>query len=141
MTDYTLTEDTNPNREDIYVLTRGLIENAKKKSPHTTPTQGFAFFVRDKNNKVVAGVNGYTFYGCSYVDQLWVDESLRGKGYGTELMLRAEKLGKERGCVFAAVNTMDWEGLDFYKKLGYEVEFERHGFLKDSVFYFLRKKI
>jgi ribosomal protein S18 acetylase RimI-like enzyme len=41
---------------------------------------------------------------------------------------------------FSTVNTMDWEALDFYKKLGYEVEFERHGFLKDSIFYFLRKE-
>lgn len=54
-------------------------------------------------------------------------------------MLAAEKFGKENGCTFAAVNTMDWEALDFYKTLGYEVEFERHGFQKDSIFYFLRK--
>lgn len=141
MMDYIFAEDSNPSSDDLYVLTRGLIENAKKKTPHATSTQGFAFFVRDKNNNIVAGVNGYTFYGCVYVDQLWVDDTLRGKGYGTELMQKAEKLGKERGCVFAAVNTMDWEGLDFYNKLGYEVEFERHGFLMDSVFYFLRKKI
>ena len=36
---------------------------------------------------------------------------------------------------------MDWEALDFYKKLGYYVEFERHGYLKESVFYFLRKDL
>lgn len=141
MTEYTLAEDPNPTRDDLYVLTRGLIDNAKQKTTHATSTQGLAFFVRDQNQKIVAGVNGYTFYGCVYVDQLWVDAALRGKGYGKQLMLAAEKLGKERGCLFAAVNTMDWEGLDFYKKLGYEVEFERHGFLQGSVFYFLRKKI
>ncbi len=69
-----------------------------------------------------------------------MEKSLRGNGYGSQLMMAAEKFGKENGCTFAAVNTMDWEALYFYKKLGYEVEFERHGFLKDSVFYFLRKK-
>lgn len=35
---------------------------------------------------------------------------------------------------------MDWEALGFYQKLGFIIEFERRGFLKDSVFYFLRKK-
>jgi hypothetical protein len=37
--------------------------------------------------------------------------------------------------------TFEWEALDFYKKLGYYVEFARHGFDKDSVFYFLRKDL
>lgn len=141
MTKYNLIEEPTPTREDIYILTRGLIENAKEKTVHTTSTQGFAFFVRNEQNKIVGGVNGYTFYGCIYVDQLWVDESLRGQGFGTKLMLATEELGKKRGCVFATVNTMDWEGLDFYKKLGYKVEFERHGFLHGSIFYFLRKSI
>ena len=54
-------------------------------------------------------------------------------------MLEAEKFGRSKGCNFAAVNTMNWEALEFYKKLGYHIEFERHGFFKDSIFYFLRK--
>ena len=54
-------------------------------------------------------------------------------------MQAAEKLAQEKGCISAAVNTMDWEALDFYKKLGYRVEFERHGLAKDSICYFLRK--
>ena len=99
----------------------------------------FAFFIRDENNKICGGCNGDILYGCLYISTLWVERSLRGKGYGTELMLSAEKLGKEKGCLFSAVNTMDWEALGFYQKLGYQIEFERHGFLKDSVFYFLRK--
>ena len=36
---------------------------------------------------------------------------------------------------------MDWEALAFYQKLGYEIEFERHGFAKNSIFYFLRKPL
>ena len=80
-------------------------------------------------------------YGSLFVGQLWVTEALRGKGYGTQLMKEAENLARERKCNFMAVNTMDWEALDFYKKLGFHVEFERHGFDKDSVFYFLRKDL
>ena len=76
----------------------------------------------------MGGCNGMIYYGCLYVDQLWVDESLRGQGYGTQLMQVAETLGKTRGCLFATVNTMDWEGLEFYKKLGYQIEFTRRGF-------------
>jgi ribosomal protein S18 acetylase RimI-like enzyme len=68
-----------------------------------------------------------------------VAEKLRYKGYGTQLMLLAENLAKEKGCTFSTVNTMDWEALNFYKKLGYHVELERKGYCKNSIFYFLRK--
>ena len=80
-------------------------------------------------------------YGCLYIDQLWLKESLRHQGYGTELVKQAEQFGKKHHCVFAAVNTMDWEALAFYKKLGYAIEFERHGFFHNSVFYYLRKNL
>ena len=35
---------------------------------------------------------------------------------------------------------MDWEALDFYKNLGYDVEFVREGFEKESKMYLLQKK-
>lgn len=137
---YNINHEPNPTQDDLYVLRQGLIENATQKKDQG-PTESFAFFIRDDHNQIMGGANGYTFYGCVYVDQLWVDEALRGQGYGAKLMQAAEDLGRERGCTFAAVNTMDWEGLAFYQKLGYHVEFERHGFVKESIFYFLRKNL
>ncbi len=56
-------------------------------------------------------------------------------------LCEAEKLGIEHQCVSAAVNTGDWEALDFYKKLGFRVELERRGLAKNSIFYFLRKDL
>jgi len=38
-------------------------------------------------------------------------------------------------------HVQSWEALDFYKKLGFYIEFERKGFDKDSIFYFLRKNL
>jgi ribosomal protein S18 acetylase RimI-like enzyme len=101
----------------------------------------FAFFIRDESGKVIGGCGGDNMYGGLYVGQLWVAESLRGQGYGTQLMQKAETLAKESKCNFIAVNTFDWEALDFYKNLGFYVEFERKGFDKNSVFYFLRKDL
>ena len=124
----------------MQVLGNGIMEYAKQRKGHG-PIEFFAFFIRDESNKIHGGCNGDNLYGCLYIGQLWVEEALRGIGHGRQLMLAAEKFGKEQGCTFAAVNTMDWEALDFYKKLGYEIEFERRGFLKDSIFYFLRKEL
>ncbi|MCZ4738781.1 GNAT family N-acetyltransferase, partial [Legionella pneumophila] len=100
----------------------------------------FACFIRDADNSIVGGCSGGTLYGGLHVDNLWVSESIRHQGWGTKLMQAALRYGNEKGCAFATVNTMDWEAIGFYKKLGFELEFERHGFQKNSIFYFLRKE-
>lgn len=135
---YKISFEIDPNPQDVQILGNGIMEYAKDKKGHG-PIEFFGFFIRDENNHIVGGCNGDILYGCLYVGQLWVSEKLRGKKYGTRLMEAAEKYGKEKGCTFAAVNTMDWEALGFYKKLGFQIEFERHGFKKNSIFYFLRK--
>ncbi len=135
---YLINFEAHPAHEDITILGDGISEYAKQQRNHP-PIEPFAFFIRDDSNRVLGGCNGNIGYGWAYIDQLWVEESLRGKGYGTALMLAAENLAKQKNCVATAVNTMDWEALEFYKKLGYRVEFERHGLLKNSIYYFLRK--
>lgn len=139
-TKYSIKREKNPHHDDVQVLGAGIMDYATQKKGHN-PIEFYAFFIRDENNAIRGGCSCCDLYGCLYVDELWLEESLRGKGYGTQLMMAAEKLGKELGCTFAAVNTMDWEALAFYKKLGYEIEFKRRGFLKNSIFYFLRKDI
>jgi ribosomal protein S18 acetylase RimI-like enzyme len=135
---YQISYEPNPKSEDIQLLNDGISDEAKKKKK-MKPLGFFGFFIRDENKKIIGGCNTCNLYGCLYIDQLWLDESLRGKGYGRQLMQKAEDHAKESGCHFMAVNTFDWEALDFYKKLGFYVEFERKGFDKNSVFYFLRK--
>jgi ribosomal protein S18 acetylase RimI-like enzyme len=135
-----LTLEENPSQQDIQILVDGISAHAKQ-IRGLEPIQSHAIWIRDQDNMIHGGCSFCNFYGCLYIDNLWVEESLRGKGYGTKLMMSAEKFGKEHGCHFATVNTMDWEALDFYKKLGFQVEFARRGFLKESVFYFLRKEL
>lgn len=130
--------ESKPTSEQMQILYDGLAAHAKLMKG-LDPIQSFAYFIKDSNGHIKGGCNGCLFFGCLYVDTLWVDKELRGKKYGTQLMSLAEQFGRKNTATFATVNTMDWEALDFYKKLGYHVEFERHGFVKDSIFYFLRK--
>lgn len=137
---YKIDFESNPTAEDTQILSDGIFSEAKKKKD-LNPVTYFAFFVRDAAGKIVGGCNGDILYGQLYVSQLWVDEKLRGQGYGTKLMELAEEYAKKNGVRFMSVNTMNFEAPTFYKKLGYYVEFERHGFDKDSIFYFLRKDL
>lgn len=135
---YQLSFESNPNQEDIQVLGNAIMKQATQKKGFN-PLDFFSFFIRNADNTIVGGCNGCALYGCLYIDQLWVSDLLRKQGWGAALIEAALQYGKENGCTFATVNTFDWEALGFYQKLGFKIEFERHGFLKDSVFYFLRK--
>ncbi len=136
---YKIIYTPDPSPEDINFLNKGIAAYASQQKGHD-PLEFFGFFIRDVDNKLQGGCNCTILYGCLHIDSLYVEETLRKQGYGTKLMQAAEKLGKERGCMFSTVNTMDWEALEFYKKLGYSVEFARQGYAKDSTFYFLRKE-
>lgn len=90
--------------------------------------QEVAFFVKDEDENVVAGVKGsYTSYGWLWVDLLFVSESLRGKGYGSKLMNLIETEARDNGCEHAYLNSFSFQGASFYQQIGYEI----YGELKD----------
>ena len=127
-----------PDRVDIDVLGRGLDAALPQ---GIAPVEPFGFFIRDDSGSVVAGAYGYTLFGSIYTDMLWVAPHLRAGGYGTQLMHSVERLGRDKACTFATVTTFSFQALPFYQKLGYHVEFERHGYTKSSTHYFLRKAL
>ena len=129
-----------PIKEDEQVLFEGINDEAvlKKKMNRIN---SFGIFIKDIQGFVLGGLNGVTYYGCLYIDMLWLKDELRYQGFGKKLMIEAEKIGLEHQCLFATVNTMDWEALEFYQKIDYEIEFVREGYVKESKMYMLRKKL
>lgn len=106
-----------------------------------SPIRPFSIFIKDTKEQVLGGTSGTLFYGSLYVDSLWVDKTLRHQGWGKKLMYEAEKIGREHGALFVTLNTMDWEALPFYQRLGYSIEFTRKGYEKDSKMFMLRKNL
>lgn len=131
--------DTIP-KEYEDVLYHGISEGASqaKGLPHIRP---FSIFIKDQTGNVLGGVSWMLFYGSLYVDSLWMDKRLRHQRWGTKLMQEAEQIGRKYGAKFITLNTMDWEALPFYQKLGYSVEFIREGYDKESKMYLLRKNL
>jgi GNAT superfamily N-acetyltransferase len=66
--------------------------------------------------------NYSTFLGRPglYVEDLFVDEIYRRRGYGRELLLHVARLAHERGCGRLEWSVLDWNepAISFYKKLG-----------------------
>lgn len=138
--DYYLERQEEPIPEDEQVLFEGISDDAAKKKGMER-IKSFRIYIKNSNQSVLGGASGVTYYGCLYVDMLWVETSIRNRGFGKKIMEEAEKIARERKCTFATLNTMDWEALPFYQKLGYHIEFVREGYEKASKMYMLRKEL
>ncbi len=139
MIDITFTN--KPSKKDIEALTAGLAEYAKEKKDVILDVKPFGFFYKNPEEKVLAGCNGVIFYNSMFIDQLFVDPVLRHQGIGTLLVQKAESLAKTYLCSMITVNTMDWEALPFYQKLGFTIDFKRNGYANHSAMYFLKKNL
>jgi GNAT superfamily N-acetyltransferase len=136
----TLTLDTNGTPEDAQVVRQGLsaFNAAHAGDDHY---QRIVFIVRDDAGAIRGGLLGGTYWGWLSVDILWLDESLRGQGWGTRLMALAEDEARQRGCHSAHLDTMDWQALDFYLKLGYSVWGQLDDLPTGHTRYFLKKSL
>jgi len=110
MTTYTFTVEEAPRSEEVRVLSQGL-------TAHALPyTQGPGFqplgvFLRDESGTLVGGVWGQVNWHWVHIVLVWVAEHLRGAGYGRQLMAAMEHAAKERGCLFAHLNTFSGDVL------------------------------
>ena len=127
------------SQEKSKILLDGLNANSKEKRD-LDPIDLFGFYVKD-GNKIIGGIQGIVMYGSVWIQLLWLSKNIRNKGYGKKMMQEVENFTKEKKCKMILVETFDFEALDFYKKLGFKVDFKREGFFKNCIFYYLRKII
>lgn len=99
-----------------------------------------AVLVRDQDSdETVGGFWGQCLYDWLFVELLFVPESLRGRGLGTELMKTAERLARERACVGIWLDTFSFQAPEFYRSLGYEVFGQLPDHPRGATRYFMRK--
>ena len=138
MASYTISMDDQRSEADIHLLIRNLVSYNDTQAVKEN-WQRLAIFIRDERGKMVGGLYGYTHWGWLFISHLWMAEALRGQGYGTELVARAEHEAVRRGCRQAYLDTFDFQALGFYQKRGYEVFGLLEGFLTGHQRYFLQK--
>lgn len=69
--------------------------------------------------EVLAGLYGWTWGRCGFIDLLWVDEQYRGRGLGDRVMDAAEAEMAARGCVQVVVSSHSFQAPGFYARRGY----------------------
>ena len=87
--------------------------------------QKFSFTLVTKSGEAFGVLNAYTVFAEVYIDDLWVDVSSRGRGYGRKLMRALEDKFRNRGFNNINLVTSAFQAPGFYEKCGYEAEFAR----------------
>ena len=80
-----------------------------------------AFFLKEENGEVLGGLLGDIWGAWLHVRALAVAAPARGRGFGRELMKRAELYALECGCTDAFLDTFSFQARPFYEKLAYRV--------------------
>jgi GNAT superfamily N-acetyltransferase len=83
--------------------------------------QPMAISLRKTDGAIVGGVYGATMWSWLMIDGLWVEESWRGRGLGSQLLLRSEAIAMARGCRGSWLGTFDFQARKFYEQHGYAV--------------------
>lgn len=85
----------------------------------------FAIVLREKNGNIIGALTAYTAFAEICVDDLWIDKSYRGQGYGRQLLEVLENQFKGKGFNNINLVTNAFQAPLFYKKCGFTVELIR----------------
>lgn len=130
--------DDLPEAEDVSVLEQGVREfNRRIAGP--SRNKPLAVFLRDAEGQLLGGVAGRTVYGSFLIHVMWIAPALRRQGLGRRLLEQAELSARSRGCTSAQVDTLSFQGLDFYQRLGFTVVGKVDDFPTGHSRYFLVK--
>ena len=85
---YILNLETEPKASDINAITLGLMAY---NDLHATSTPKYVIItLRDGEQKIVGGLVGLAYLDWLHVQALWLQEELRGHGYGSSMLAKAE---------------------------------------------------
>jgi GNAT superfamily N-acetyltransferase len=101
-----------------------------------------ATFLREDDATIRGGVWGAVWAGWLHVGILWVDEPLRGQGWGRRLLTAVEEDARHRGIGYVHLDTFSFQaGPEFYRHLGYTVFGELPDHPPGHTHYFLVKRL
>ncbi|HKS55399.1 MAG TPA: GNAT family N-acetyltransferase [Steroidobacteraceae bacterium] len=82
--------------------------------------ESFTAIRESESRGIEAGISGYTWCGCCYISYLWVAETARGRGIGTELLKAVEQHARAKSCRVMFVATHSFQAPQFYTRMGFE---------------------
>ena len=98
-------------------------------------------FVAEDEGKILGVITGRAYYNEVHIGDLIVSSDCRKSGIGSKLVRAVEDAYKGKGYDKITLTTFGFQAPEFYKKLGYELEFVREDKNPKLSKYFLAKSL
>ncbi len=138
--EYHLAYVENPEETAWGIIGKG-ISKYNRQQAGDTRYQRLCFCLYSPEGAIVGGIFGATYWDWLYIDLLWVEDELRGCGYGHRLLTLAEQEAQQRGAKHAYLDTFSFQAPDFYEQHGYRVFGELQDFPLGHTRYFFTKQL
>lgn len=114
--------DENPTDEEMKIINKGLGNYVDAHIGHGRYNPGIKIrlIVKDQKGNTIGGLLAWTVIRNMVVEHLWLNERYRRRGLGKKLLLEAEKIAKENGCIASQTWCLSFQAPEFFRKLGYE---------------------
>jgi GNAT superfamily N-acetyltransferase len=73
----------------------------------------------DSENNEIGAAFAVKDWNWLNIEVIYVEESMRGMGVGSGLLMAIEEWGITEGCTRSYLDTFSFQAVDFYKKHGY----------------------
>ena len=101
----------------------------------------FCFVAEDSNGQIIGVITGRAYYNEVHIGDLVIDKEHRRVGVGSKLVEEVENAYKGKGYEKITLTTFGFQAPEFYRKLGYVIEFVREDREPKLSKYFLAKHI
>lgn len=133
--------NNEPTPTDKKIMKGGMLAYHASKG-HIRPEKDdyYSIIIKNEKKKTVGVVVVSFRWGAMHIETLWIEETLRSKGWGTKLMNMVEQEAVKRKCHLIYTDTYSWQAPQFYEKLGYVLYGKLDDFPKGcSLSYYVKK--
>ena len=85
----------------------------------------YCFIAEDDEGNVIGSITGRAYYNEVHIGDLIIDKNHRRINLGSKLVKTVEEAYKGKGYEKITLTTFGFQAPEFYKKLGYSLEFIR----------------
>lgn len=132
--------DAPPTREHLDAFFE-ILRSHNRRQVGESGFKKLTLLLRDETGKVLGGLDAHTYYGWMFVENLAVDESIRGSGWGGKLLEAAHAEALRRDCKNVWLDTFSFQALPFYQKMGYTLFGTLDDFPPGHKRYFLQRSL